>query len=380
MTNQTHYPALKYLKVAAKRRIPHFVWEYLDSGTGNETTKSRNVSALQNVKMMPSILLGEIKPETRKIFLGVRYNLPFGVAPVGMSGAVWPDAERSLARNATKANIPYCLSTVACQTPESIGQITNENGWFQLYPPKDPAIRRNMLDRIEAAGFKTLVITVDIPAPSRRERQTRGGITQPPALTPRLLAQIAARPKWALAMASFGRPEMPFIASYGKNIRGLPTTEHIGYLMRISPDMSYISWLREHWKGTLIIKGILNPNDCVQIEQIGIDALWVSNHGGRQFDAAPATIEMLPEIRRASSLPIIFDGGVESGLDMIRALALGADFIMMGRAWHYAVGALGSNGPEHLTYILQQDLVANMAQLGLKTLEHCETKLWQHNF
>lgn len=376
MVEDTQYPSLRYMKTAAQRRIPHFVWEYLDSATGNEATKSRNIQALQAVSMMPAILLGQIKPTTRKTFLGHTYDLPFGIAPVGLSGAIWPDAERILARQSVRANIPYTLSTVACQTPEAIGRISDDKGWFQLYPPRDPKIRLNMLDRIVNAGFKTLVVTVDIPAPSRRERQTHGGITHPPALTPRLLAQIARRPRWALSMAQFGRPEMPFVASYGNNVRGLPTTEHLGYLLRISPDAAYLTWLRDNWDGHLIIKGVLNPADCPRLESIGADALWVSNHAGRQFDAAPATIEILPKIRKATKLPIVFDGGIECGLDIIRALALGADFVMMGRAWHYALGALARKGPKHLTNILEQDLIANMSQLGLHDLQNCATALW----
>ena len=147
-------------------------------------------------------------------------------------------------------------------------------------------------------------------------------------------------------------------------------------MLRISPDLGYVTWLRDNWDGHLIIKGVLNPKDCPRLESIGVDALWVSNHAGRQFDAAPATIEILPKIRNATKLPIIFDGGIEGGLDIIRALALGADFVMMGRAWHYALGALARKGPKHLTKILEQDLIANMSQLGLHDLQNCATALW----
>ena len=370
------YPALKYLKAAAKKRIPHFVWEYLDSATGNEITQAKNRNSLQSITMMPTILQGEISPQTNQAFLGKTYNLPFGVAPVGMSGLIWADAERHLARNAAKENIPYTLSTVACQTPETIGPLTKGNGWFQLYPPKDPEIRKDMITRIEDAGFETLVLTLDLPAASRRERQNRGGITQPPIITPRILAQIALRPRWALETALFGRPEMPFVASYSGNIRGLPTTEHIGYLLRTSPDLDYLLWLRDHWKGHLIVKGVLNSIDVPRLEQAGADAIWVSNHAGRQFDAAPPSINVLPVIRQATSLPIIFDSGVETALDILRAIALGADFVMLGRPWHYALGALGPKGPAHLTHILRQDLLANMAQLGLERLCDSSKKIW----
>ena len=294
---------------------------------------------------------------------------------MGLSGLIWPNAETLLARNAKDNNLPYTLSTVACQTPETIGPVANGNGWFQLYPPRDPKIRTDMLSRVKNAGFDTLVLTVDLPVASRRERQTRSGITQPPRLTPRLLAQIAQKPHWALAMAAFGRPAMPFLNKYAKVKPGMPPTAHIGYLLRASPDEAYLSWLRENWQGSLIVKGILNPEDTKRLERIGVDALWVSNHAGRQFDGAPESISMLPSIRRATTLPLVFDSGIESGLDILRALALGADFVMLGKAWHYALGALGPLGPAHLTDILRKDLIANMGQLGLENLKDCTGKI-----
>ena len=341
MVLEHRYPALKYLKPAAKRRIPHFVWEYLDSATGDERTKAHNRRSLDSVHFMPAILKGEVEASTQTNFLGQSYDLP----------------------------------TVACQTPETIGPYVGENGWFQLYPPRDPEVRLDMINRVKSAGFKTLVLTVDIPVASRRERQTRGGITQPPVLTSRLLAQIALRPAWALGMAAFGRPEMPLVASYGKNIRGLPTTEHIGYLLRVAPDLEYVKWLRDHWEGAFIIKGVLDASDCTSLEEIGIDALWISNHAGRQFDAAPATIDVLSDFRATTSLPLIIDGGFETGLDILRAFALGADFVMMGRAWHYALAALGRAGPAHLSEMLRQDLLANMGQLGLGSVSEASKTL-----
>jgi L-lactate dehydrogenase (cytochrome) len=168
---------------------------------------------------------------------------------------------------------------------------------------------------------------------------------------------------------------MPFLNKYAKVKPGMPPTAHIGYLLRASPDEAYLRWLRENWQGSLIVKGILNPDDTKRLERIGVDALWVSNHAGRQFDGAPESISMLPSIRRATTLPLIFDSGIESGLDILRALALGADFVMLGKAWHYALGALGPLGPAHLTDILRKDLIANMGQLGLENLKDCAGKI-----
>lgn len=362
------YPCLSDLAAGAQRRIPRFVWEYLDSATGDETTKHRNRAALDAVRLMPSILHGPITFDTSVRLLGETHPLPFGAAPVGMSGMIWPHAERHIARAATEARLPYGVSTVACAAPEDLKDCVGGKGWFQLYPPKDVDIRKDMLKRARNAGFHTLVLTVDVPVASRRERQTRSGLTQPPRLTPRLLAQIAMRPAWAMEMAKAGRPGMPLVESYGDNRKGLPPTAHIGYLLRTSPDWDYVKWLRDHWKGALVIKGVLDAREVPRLEAAGVDAIWVSNHSGRQFDAAPASIEVLPAIRAATHLPVIFDSGVNGGLDMLRAIALGADFIMLGRAWHYALAALGPEGLPYMIEMFKKDLEANMGQLGATKL------------
>ncbi|GAB4285024.1 MAG: FMN-dependent L-lactate dehydrogenase LldD [Roseovarius sp.] len=365
MSLASRYPALSDLRARARARLPRFVWEFLDSGTGAETAAARNRAALDRVLLMPSILHGEIAAETAVSFLGARYELPVGIAPVGMSGLVWPDAERHLARAAAAAGIPYCLSTVASRRPEDLRDVIGAHGWFQLYPPRDPEIRADMLRRARAAGFATLVLTVDVPVASRRERLLRSGLTQPPRLTPRLLAQIAIRPAWAWGMARHGLPRMRLIEDYAPHRPGLSATAHAGYMLRTSPDLDYLRWLREHWRGPLIVKGVLDPEAARGLEAEGVDALWVSNHAGRQFDGGPASIEALAGIRAASALPLIFDSGVEGGLDILRAFALGADLVMMGRGWHHALAALGPRGPGHLAALLRADLVANMGQLGL---------------
>lgn len=362
------YPALSDLQARAVQRMPWFVYEYLESATGSEATKARNRSALDAIRLMPSILHGEFKPDLSVTLLGESHPLPFGVSPVGMSGLFWPDAERILAQAATDAGIPYGLSTVASRTPEEVGPHVGGKGWFQIYPPRDVGIRTDMLRRAKAAGFRTLVLTVDVPVASRRERQTRSGLTSPPKLTPRLMAQVARCPAWAMGTAKLGMPRMRLIDGYADQVTGLSSTEHVGYLLRTSPDWGYLKALRDEWDGPLVVKGVLDARDIASLEAAGVDAIWVSNHAGRQFDGAPATIEVLPAIRAATKLPIIFDSGVEGGLDMLRAFALGADFIMMGRAWHFALGALGRAGPGHLIEMLRKDLESNMGQLGTKTL------------
>lgn len=363
-----HYPAISDLKARARRRMPHFVWEYLDSATGSEATQRRNRAALDRVLLRPSILHGEFAPDLSATLFGQSHPLPFGIAPVGMSGLFWPDAERILAAAAAEAGLPYGLSTVAAQTPEALAPHLGANGWFQIYPPRDPGIRADMLRRAKAAGFSALILTVDVPVASRRERQTRSGLTQPPRLTPRLLAQVLRRPAWALGTARHGMPRMRLMESYADTSATTSSTAHVGYLLRTSPDWDYLRALRDAWEGPLIVKGVLNGDDAARLQDEGVDAIWVSNHAGRQFDAAPATIAALPAVRAATRLPVIFDSGIEGGLDILRAMALGADFVMMGRAWHYALAALGPAGPPHLVEMLKRDLLANMGQLGARRL------------
>ena len=374
MDLHARYPAISDLRSRAKRRIPHFVWEYLDSATGVEATQARNRVKLDEVLLNPSILHGEFEPDLRTTLLGRGYPLPFGIAPVGMSGLIWPGAEDMLARLAAETGIPYTLSTVATRLPEEVGPLAEKQGWFQLYPPRDPKIRDDILKRIKAAGFHTLVLTVDVPVASRRERQMRSGLTNPPRLTPRLALQAARCPAWLRGIRRTGMPRMRLMDSYSKIREALPSNQHVGYLLRTSPDWAYFAALRKVWEGPLIVKGVGRAEDAARLADEGADAIWVSNHAGRQFDGGPATIESLPAIRAATTLPIIMDSGIAGGLDIIRALALGADFVMLGRAFHYGLGALGAPGAAHVVDILKKDLISNMGQLGapkLSDLQKC---------
>ena len=371
MDLDSKYPALSDLAARAKRRIPRFAWDYLDSGTGVESAMKRNRAKLDEVLFNPAILSGEFDFDLSTTVLNRQYPLPFGIAPVGMSGLMWPDAERILARLGRDESIPYSLSTVAAQTPETVGPHVGPDAWFQLYPPRDPDIRVDLLKRFRDAGFKTLVLTADVPVASRRERQIRGGMSTPPKLTPRILAQIATRPAWAMGTMRVGMPRLRTIESYTGNQGALSSTKHIGYLIRTSPDWEYLKWLRDHWDGPMMVKGVLTPGEAVKLKEHGVDAAWVSNHAGRQFDAAPATIEVLPAIRDAvgPDYPLVVDGGIAGGLDILRALALGANFVMLGRAFHYGVAAAGEQGAAHVVHILREDIKSNLGQMGLATFD-----------
>ena len=374
MDYHSKFPAVSDLKKRAQKRIPHFVWEYLDSGTGLENTRKRNRAKLDEVMFYPSVLHGDIKPNLKTTILNHEYGLPFGIAPVGMSGLIWPNAEKILAKTAAGSNIPYTLSTVASQSPEDLAPHIDKNAWFQLYPPRDAEILDDILKRVRDSGFTTLVLTVDVPDASRREKQIRGGLTHPPRLTGRLGLQAISKPVWLANTLRNGIPKMKLMQSYSNERKSLSSTAHIGYLLRTSPDINYLRNLRKKWKGNLVVKGVMRAEDARSLEQEGVNAIWVSNHAGRQFDGTYSSIEVLPKIRKVTKLPIIFDSGIEGGLDILRALSSGADFVMMGGAWHYSLGAMGTKGPNHLIDILTKDLIANMGQLGLQDLSDLKNK------
>lgn len=364
------HPSIEDLRLAAQKRIPKFAFEYLDSATGRELGLKINRDALDEIGFMQRVLCGRTKAQLKTTLLGRTYDLPFGIAPIGMSGLLWAGAERMLAQSAVEHNIPYSLSSVAVASPEDVSPYIGQNGWFQHYPVNSAELRRKMLPRIKAAGFHTLIITVDIPEESRRERQRRANLTVPPKADFRTLKEMASRPAWCFAHLRKGiMPRMRFFDDYVPQ-RGRESFTHAGALIRGIPDWQYLQELREEWDGHLVVKGVLRPEDANRMVDEGVDCIWVSNHSGRQFEAGPAVINQLPKIREAvgPDVPLIYDSGVAWGLDIMRALAKGADFVMVGRAFQYAVAAFGAKGIDHLVHILKADITANMSQLGVEEL------------
>jgi L-lactate dehydrogenase (cytochrome) len=365
------HPAIEDLRKTAQKRIPKFAFEYLDSATGRELGLKINRDALDAIGFMPGILRGRTKANLKRRLMGRDYDLPFGIAPVGMSGLMWAGAERMLATSAVQHNIPFCLSSVAVASPEDVAPFIGNNGWFQHYPVNSGELRRAMLPRIRAAGFHTLIITVDVPEESRRERQRRANLTVPPKADLRTLAEMAACPAWCLAHLRAGiMPRMRFFDDYIPE-RGRESFTHAGALIRGIPDWQYLRELRDEWDGHLVVKGVQRPEDAQRLVDEGADCVWVSNHSGRQFEAGPAVINQLPKIREAvgPDFPLIYDSGVSWGLDIMRALAKGADFVMVGRAFQYAVAAFQAKGIDHLVHILKSDIIANMSQLGIEKLD-----------
>lgn len=363
------FPAVSDLRARAKRRIPHFSWEYLDSGTGAERCLARNVDALQEVALTPKLLRGSQQPDLSTELLGVRYNAPFGIAPVGLSGLMWPGIEKMLATTAARYRIPYCLSTVATETPEAIAPVVDSMGWFQLYPPKDPTMRSDLLKRARDAGMTTLVVTADTPSQSRRERQRRAEVSVPPRRTLKTYWRAAIRPAWSVATLKHGLPRFRTLEKY---VSSTDIAEIGAYMnANMGPiDWEYLRQTRREWDGPLLVKGILNPQDARKCIECGADGVVVSNHGARQFDGGPAAIEALPAIadELAGDGVVVFDSGIRSGLDVCRALALGAQFVMLGRAFIFGAAAIGQRGCDHVADILLADMQSNLSNLGCSDL------------
>jgi len=365
------YPSIADLEAKAKQRIPNVAWLYLQSGTGKGTASLRNRNRFEDISMIPSFVKGKLDINLSTDLFGHHYNFPFGVAPVGLTGLIWPKSELFLAESAQKYGFPYCLSTVATQTPEVVGTKVGEMGWFQLYPPKDPVIRQDILKRAKDSGFHTLMITADVPAPARREESRKAGMSLPVRFTPKMIWQGITHPAWTVNTLAEGLPNLRTVGSYSESKNMKSAAEYARFKFRGDLDWDYIKEVQDIWDGPVILKGILNPEDAKKALQLGLEGVCVSNHGGRQFDGAPAAIDALKSIKDVvgDQMKVIFDSGVTSGLDIIKALALGADFVLLGKAFMYGCAALGAQGGDHVANILSEDLTINMKQLGVETID-----------
>ncbi len=290
------FPAIADLEHRARKRIPHFAWEYLASGTGADQALQRNLDKLAEIRLLPQLLKGPLEPDISTELFGVAYSAPIGIAPVGLTGLIWPGADEALATTAADRRIPYVLSTVATERPEVAGPNAGGMGWYQLYPPRDERIRASMLERAAESGFTALVVTADVPAPSQRERQRKARIRVPPKIGPTLVAQAALRPAWTLALARNGLPRFRGLEAYLDRSTMQKSAGFVGANLGGTLSFAYLAELRELWEGPIIVKGILDPDDAQRCIDVGADAIGVSNHGGRQLDAAPAAIEALPVI------------------------------------------------------------------------------------
>jgi L-lactate dehydrogenase (cytochrome) len=371
------YPAISDLEARAHKRVPFFAWEYLASGTGADQAVERNNEALARITLTPQLLKGQFHPSVETELFGVTYAAPIGIAPVGLTNLIWPGADAALAAAAASRRIPYTMSTVSTTSPEAAGPAADGMGWFQLYPPREKEMRADLIERAATAGFTTMVVTADVPARSRRERQVKAQIRVPPKIGPRLIGQSILHPSWSLGILRHGLPRFRALEKYidratMRNIAGF-----VGASLGGTLSYDYLSDVRNLWRGPLVVKGILDPDDAERCVDHGADAIQVSNHGGRQLDGAVAAIDALPAIldRVGDRVPVLFDSGIRSGLDVARALAMGADFVFCGRAFLFGVAALGAKGAGHAYDVLVDELVNVMAQTGCRQLADLPLRL-----
>lgn len=355
---------------AARRRLPRFLFDYADGGAYAEATLRRNVDDLSYIALRQRVLRDVATIDLTTTLFGREMALPVALGPVGISGMYARRGEMQAARAAAKAGIPTCLSTVSICSIEQVSQVADPF-WFQLYVIRDRAFMRDLIARAKAAGAEALVFTVDMPVPGARYRDAHSGMSGPNAPLRRVL-QAMTHPRWAWDVGLFGRPHLlgNLLPVLGKN-SGL--NDYMGWLgTNFDPTIQWrdLDWIRELWDGPLIIKGILDPEDAREAARIGADGIVVSNHGGRQLDGVLSSARALPAIADAvgDDLTVLVDGGVRSGLDVVRMLALGAQGVLLGRAWVYALAAEGEAGVAKLLDLIRKEMLVAMTLTGVNRI------------
>lgn len=357
---------------AARRRLPPFLFHYIDGGSYAERTLYRNTSDLADVALRQRILKNVSGLSTEVSLFGRKLAIPAALAPVGLTGMYARRGEVQAAKAASLKGIPFTLSTVSVCPIEEVQAAVREPIWFQLYVLKDRGFMKNVLERAKAAGITTLVFTVDMPTPGARYRDAHSGMSGPFAVYRRYL-QAVTHPEWAYDVGLRGRPhDLGNISTY----RGQPTKleDYIGWLANnFDSSISWkdLEWIREFWTGDMVIKGILDPQDARDAVSFGANGIVVSNHGGRQLDGVLSTARALPPIADAvkDSLKILVDSGVRSGLDIARMVAMGADAVLLGRAFVYALAAAGQAGVENVITLMTNELRVAMTLTGASSID-----------
>ncbi|MCY3830733.1 MAG: alpha-hydroxy acid oxidase [Rhodospirillaceae bacterium] len=355
------------MREAAQRRLPRVIFDFVDGAAEDELGKARNTAALDAVQVTPNYLV-DIRERSQKTALfGQTWDRPVGIAPTGMSNLVWPDADLCLARAALAANVPCILSTAATTSIEDFGTAAEGRFWFQLYAQSDRETNLDLIRRAQDAGAQALVLTVDAPWPGKRERDLRNGFSVPFRMTPKMLLDGALHPRWALRFLVNPTPRLATIAAYVPENADARTLAAF-MAARISQALTWddLAWLRDAFDGPFLLKGLQSPADAVRAKALGVDGIIVSNHGGRQLDSAPAPVGVLPAIRAAvgPEMALILDSGIRRGSHIGRALALGADFTLVGRATLYGAAAAGRPGAARALDILRDELDRFQAQTG----------------
>ena len=360
------YPTIADLRVKAQKSIPKFAFEYLDGGCNADINLSKNMTDIQDVELRPEYLSTHIQSSMKTEIFGHQYDAPFGIAPVGLQGLMWPNSAEILAKAAYESNIPFVLSTVSTSSIERIAEVTQGKAWFQLYHPAEEKVTNDILKRAEDAGYDVLVILADVPTFGYRPRDIRNGLAMPPRMSIANILQILGKPIWALQTLKHGQPAFKTLEPYmpkGLDLKQLGTFMDATFSGRLNEEK--VKALRDKWKGKIVIKGIANVVDVEKSIALGMDGIIVSNHGGRQLDAGESTIHSLQKIIKTyqGKTKIMIDGGIRSGPDIARMLASGAEFTFLGRPFMYGVAALGKQGGSHTINILKTQLQQVMEQI-----------------
>jgi (S)-mandelate dehydrogenase len=378
------FPTIGHLRNHARRHVPHFVFEYMDGGAGADVGIAHNWAALDAVELVPRYGVMPALPPIDVELFGRQYAAPIGIAPMGGPALVWPGADAAMARAAQRARVPYTLGTVGGMTIEQAGELAPDVFWFQLYrmARNDHALGLDLVRRADVAGAHVLVLTVDVPVRTTRPREAAVGLGRGPFRPdlPMLLDMLGS-PAWLMALMRHGRPKFSNIKSYaGQNASGEDVIRFARHEMGGALTWDEIARFRDRWRRPLVLKGILHPLDAAKAVAMGIEGIWVSNHGGRQIEALPPAIDVLPAIaaETGSRATLIMDSGIRSGTDVIRAVALGAKTTFAGKAFLWGLGALGEAGPEHVINLLITEARAALGQIGAHSLAEASAVAVRH--
>ncbi len=382
---QRRYPTVDYLRRRARRRVPRFAFEYGDGGSGKDDAGiRRNWAAFDAIELVPRYGVMPALPPCDIELFGRRYAAPIGIAPMGGPAIVWPGADLHLARAAQRARIPYVLGTVGGATIERIAEIAPDVFWFQLYrlAKNDHAIGVDLVRRAAAAGCHTLVLTIDVPVRTTRPREAVTGLAGSFRFDHNIAMQIARSPAWAIALWKYGIPGFDNLRPYADKSASLQ--EVIAFTRREMGGAftwEEIAKYRDRWKGRFVLKGVMHPQDAERSVSLGADGIIVSNHGGRQIEALPAAIDVLPAVVRqvGGRATVMMDSGVRSGSDVARACALGAAGAFAGKAFLWGLGALGEEGPGHVIDLLIQETQAALGQVGAHGLDELRSLSIRHD-
>jgi L-lactate dehydrogenase (cytochrome) len=360
------------MRLQARRRVPRMFFDYADRGSYAEETLRINRTDLERIKLRQRVLVDVAQRDLRTTIVGEPASLPVALAPIGLCGMQWGDGEILACRAAQAAGIPFCLSTMSICAIEDVAAAVERPFWFQLYVMKDRGFVREMIERAIAAKCSALVLTVDLQVLGQRHCDLRNGMTVPPEISVRNVLDIATKPGWAVSILRGKRKTFGNLAGH---VRGMEGVRSLAQWIagQFDPSLSWkdVEWIRDLWPGTLVLKGLLDVEDAKRAAKTGASALVVSNHGGRQLDGAMSSIAALPRIVDAvgSAIEIMFDGGIRSGQDVMRALALGARSCMIGRAYLYGLGAGGQAGVARAIEILRNELDVTMALTGTASVK-----------